>query len=431
VNAGKIESVLVLSPESPYPLHGGGQYRTASLIHYFARFAQVDLVLISESGKPALLPPGLVRSQKVIALPRHGKGVLERYARNARRAIRRVPPLIDRLSGLSEEIKEAIGNERYDLGVIEHFWLAPYLDDMQAACDEVALDLHNVESMLHHRCAQAGTGLIAAGHKRFAVASKELEAKLLPRFSTVLATSATDLDAAHAVAPGAKVVVYPNSLPGTAVEADSDADAGRVADTDPGVVVFSGNFEYHPNIDAARFLLDAIWPLVHQQVPGLRLRFVGRGDSHIRQFLPSGMGVEVTGPIENAREEIARAHLVVAPLRAGSGTRIKILEAWSAGKAVVATPMAAEGLAAEDGFNIVLAATAEAFADSILRLLADPSAMKMVGGNGKRTFDTRYTWEAAWASLDPIYHRAKADCPGSPDCGAQVARPAELSRYTG
>ena len=89
--------VLMLTPEPPYPLEGGGAYRIASLVHYFARFAEVDLILISESGHPALLPDGLVRSQQVIPLPHHDRGPAARYLRNAGRAMRGVPPLIDGL----------------------------------------------------------------------------------------------------------------------------------------------------------------------------------------------------------------------------------------------------------------------------------------------------------------------------------------------
>ena len=127
-------------------------------------------------------------------------------------------------------------------------------------------------------------------------------------------------------------------------------------------VVFSGNFEYHPNIDAVAFLVREIWPLVRRVYPELRLRLVGRGDRFIRHLLPSGpveqTGIEVTGPLPDAGAEIAQACIVVAPLRAGSGTRIKILEAWAAARCVVATPLAAEGLAAEDGVNIALASGA-------------------------------------------------------------------------
>src|SRR5277367_4130138 len=95
---------LLLSPEPPYPLQGGGAFRIASLLHYFAGFTEVDLILISDSGMPALLPEGLVRSQHVIPLPYHRRDVASRYFRNARRALRGVPPLVDRVSGLASPI---------------------------------------------------------------------------------------------------------------------------------------------------------------------------------------------------------------------------------------------------------------------------------------------------------------------------------------
>ena len=174
--------VLMLSPEPPYPLNSGGAYRTASLLHYFARFAQVDLILISESGAPALLPPGLVRSQQVIPLPHHNRGAVARYVRNARRAIRGVPPLIDRLAGLSAPIENAIGRRRYDIGIVEHFWGAPYVDRLSNCCKKTVIDLHNIESVLHNRYSGGSDGfrngvtnaiaerLIRAGQRRFAAA---------------------------------------------------------------------------------------------------------------------------------------------------------------------------------------------------------------------------------------------------------------------
>src|SRR5947209_14257491 len=130
----------MLSPEAPYPLNGGGAYRTASLLHYFARIAPVDLIFISNTGEPALIPDGLVRRQTVIALPRHRRDPLARYARNAIRAARGVPPLIDRLSGLGPAIQDAIAGERYDIGVAEHFWSAPYVPEMFRVCSRTILN---------------------------------------------------------------------------------------------------------------------------------------------------------------------------------------------------------------------------------------------------------------------------------------------------
>ena len=405
-----ITSVLMLSPEPPYPMHGGGPYRIASLVHYFSRFASVDLILISESGQPANVPRGLVRSQKIIPLTAHSKSTAARYWRNSRRAVRGVPPLIDRLSGQGPAIASAIGQTRYDLGIIEHFWCAPYIREMRDACETTLLDLHNVESVLHERCAANSSGLIAAGHKRFAAVSRSLEAELLPRFSSVLATSRDDAEAAGVIAPLAHIVVYPNALPWIEAPERKEEPAA-----DP-LVVFSGNFEYHPNIDAVRFLVSGIWPRLKERHPELRLRLVGRGDRFIRHLLPANSDIEITGEVPDALAEIRKATIVVAPLRIGSGTRIKILEAWAAARAVVATPLAAEGLTAENGGNIALEASACSFADMVDRLLSDRVERERLALAGRRMYERNYTWNAAWQSLERNLQ---------PACSVQ------LNRYTG
>jgi glycosyltransferase involved in cell wall biosynthesis len=407
-------NVLMLSPESPYPLDGGGAFRTASLLHYFARFAEVDLILFSESGSPALLPSGLVRSQHVIPLPRHDRRLAARYVRNARRAIRGIPPLIDRLAGLAATVEMAIGGRHYDVGVVEHFWCAPYIAQLESACSTTVLDLHNIESVLHDRCADLSSGfrdnLVGLGHRRFAAASRKLEAALLPRYSAVLAASADDAHLAGQIAPGARVHVYPNSLP--LADAPAAPESPRL--------VFSANFEYHPNIDAVRFLLAEIWPEVRRLHPALRLRLVGRGDQFIRHLLPSGRppqtGIEVTGPVPDARAEIAQARIVVAPLRAGSGTRLKILEAWAAARCVVATPLAAEGLAAKDGVNIALESDPLRFSHAISRLLDDSLTRQRMAAAGRHTFEDLYSWETAWKTLD---------------INLQLTRRSGLNGYTG
>jgi glycosyltransferase involved in cell wall biosynthesis len=380
----------MLSPEAPYPLNGGGAYRTASLLQYFARIASVDLIFISNTGEPALIPEGLVRRQKVIRLPHHRRDRLARYARNARRAARGVPPLIDRLSGLGPAIQNAIGSERYDIGVVEHFWAAPYVPDLFRVSSRTILNLHNVESVLHQRSGAAGGLLVRAAHARFARASRELEERLLPQFSLVLATSDEDAARVQEIAPGAATAVYPNALPWT--------DVPNVKTRNE--IVFSGNFEYHPNIDAVGFLIRDIWPAIRQARPDIRLRLVGRGDEHIRHFVRHDPSVDVTGPVGNALAEIAAAKLVIAPLRAGSGTRIKILEAWAAARPVVATPLAAEGLAAEHGVNCLIAENAVPFSTNVVKLLDSEQEMLRLGMRGRRTFEHQYNWEVVWKQLD-------------------------------
>jgi polysaccharide biosynthesis protein PslH len=385
---------LMLSPEPAYPLQGGGAFRIASLLHYFSRFAEIDLIEFSDSGLGADLPAGLVRSHHTIPLPQHSRSTLARYFRNGRRAILGVPPLIERLAGQDAPIEQAIADRRYDFGIVEHSWCAPYVNLLSRYCKQTVLDLHNVESVLHERCAALSGGLVRAGHKRFAAASRKLEQDLFPRFAVILATSEEDAAMVRDIAPGARVTVYPNALQW--VEVPRLPECRRI--------VMSGNFEYHPNIDAVAFLSKEIWPLLRRAFPDLRLRLVGRGDGSIRRLLPSGSveatGIEVTGPVDDALSEIAQAQVVVAPVRTGSGTRIKILESWAAARPVVATPLAAEGLDADAGVNIVLASGADEFAAEVGRLLRDPAARARIGSAGRRTFEDLYTWKTAWRKLD-------------------------------
>ena len=390
-------SVLVIAPEAPWPLQGGGAYRTASLIQYFAAHADVDLILFSETGQPALVPAGLLRSQTVIQLAQHSRSTSARYLRNIRRAIQGVPPLVDRLSGHEDEIARVLKGKHYDLGLVEHFWCAPYIAQISAACGTTVLDLHNIESVLHERCAEtsgglSGNGLVGAGHKRFAQRSRELEATFLPRYTAVLTPSQVDAYTVRRIAPGANVIVYPNAIPDAPyLSADEEST--------PPVVVFSANFEYHPNIDAVGCLVSTIWPEVMKVCPELRLRLVGRGDQYIRPLLPSGFPVEITGPIEDARAEIREARIVIAPLRAGSGTRIKILEAWAEGRPVVATSLAAEGLEYSEDTDLLIANDGPAFATAIAKLNQDSLLRARVGTAGRLLFEKHYTWQAAWKLL--------------------------------
>src|SRR5580658_304655 len=115
-------SALLLSPETPYPLAGGGALRTASLLHYLAQGHDVDLIVFRQPGgaHPAQdMPAGLVRRLTVIDLPANGRGLAARALRNAARMARRIPPLVDRFAGFTAQIAQATEG-RYQIGVIEH-----------------------------------------------------------------------------------------------------------------------------------------------------------------------------------------------------------------------------------------------------------------------------------------------------------------------
>jgi glycosyltransferase involved in cell wall biosynthesis len=385
-------AALLLAPESPYPPAGGGALRTASLLHYLAARYDTDVIVFRQPGDPdpaRLFPSGLARRVSTVDLRVHGRGLASRAARNAARVARRVPPLVDRFSGYAEEIAGAIGRETYEVGIVEHFWCAPYWTAVAPACVRAILDLHNVESVLHARCA-ADRGPQALAHRVFEPACRELERQWLPRFDTVLTASEEDARAVHAIAPGTRVRVYPNALPAAAPPLALDEEA----------IVFSGNMEYHPNRAAVRFFRQQVWPLLRDRWPGLAWRLVGKNPESVRRFTEGDPRIQVTGAVEDAVAELARSRVAVVPLLAGSGTRLKILEAWAAGLPVVSTSIGAEGLGAHPGEHLLIADTPAEFAEAVSRLLACIQLRSKLAAGGRLLLQKEFTWEKAWARLD-------------------------------
>jgi glycosyltransferase involved in cell wall biosynthesis len=353
----------------------------------------VDLILFRQPGAPdpsLQLPPGLVRHVTVIPLPPTGRGQAARVVRNSLRLLRRVPPLVDRFSGFQREVARAIGGARYEIGIIEHSWCAPYEEQISPACRRTVLDLHNIESMLHARCAAAAGPATAFAHRIFRDASLQVERIWLPQFSRVLAASPEDAAAALLIAPAAKVAVYPNAIPSVPLPPHADEN----------VVVFSGNMEYHPNISAVRFFRAEVWPLLRGRWPGLVWRLVGKNPSAVSRYTSGDPRIEVIGEVHDAVRELARTRVAVVPLLAGSGTRFKILEAWSAGLAVVSTTIGAEGLPARDGENLLLADGGPAFAAAVTRLLEDATLRRELGHAGRQLVEKELTWDSAWEKLN-------------------------------
>ena len=386
-------AALLLAPEAPYPLSGGGSLRTASLLEYLGRHYALDLIVFRQPGaaEPAsLLPAGLVRRVTVIDLPATRRSPAARAVRNAVRLARGVPPLVDRFAGFDAQVEQAVEGRSYEIGVIEHSWCAPYLERIAGACRRTVLDLHNVESVLHARCAQVEGGAVGLAHRIFGEASARFEAEWLPRFGEVLAPSAEDARSVALLAPGARVRVYPNAIPWTPVPPKTEEQ----------MIVFSGNLEYHPNLSAVRFFAREIWPTLRERWPHLVWRLVGKAPQSVEKLVPVDPRIQLSGPVEDAVAELARAQVAVVPLLAGSGTRFKILEAWAAALPVVSTSIGAEGLPARDGEHLLLADTAAAFADAVSRLLTCKNLRVSVGNSGRLLLEKEFTWVSAWASLD-------------------------------
>ncbi len=161
-----------------------------------------------------------------------------------------------------------------------------------------------------------------------------------------------------------------------------------------GEMLFVGTLSYVPNIDAVQFFHESIFPKIRRLAPNASLTIVGKEPERAILDLHDGSTCVVKGEVTDLTPHFASASLVVAPIRLGSGTRIKVLEALARGKAVVATSTAAEGLNLRPGIDLEIADSPEAFTGACVRLLADPAARRRLGAAGRLRVRELYHWGA-------------------------------------
>lgn len=284
----------------------------------------------------------------------------------------------------AETVRRAAAEKSLDLLQVEYQQMVPLATDIAAKTS--VLDLHNVESALVESYAHARRGVAATGLRAEAAALRRMERRTIRRFDHVVVVSEQER---KRLPDGARsVLVCPNGR-----------DPSAVLPPAPGpTVAFVATMGWRPNIDAALWLGRDIWPLVLAQVPEARLLLVGRDPAPSVVAL-AGENLEVTGTVADVTPYLAQSRVVVAPLRAGGGTRLKIMEALDVGRPVVATSVGCEGTEDLVGRGVVVADTAAGLADAIAGLLLDPARASALGRAGHDAVSADHTWDRALAPL--------------------------------
>ena len=208
----------------------------------------------------------------------------------------------------------------------------------------------------------------------------------------ILVTSASDAAIVSRIAPAARPQVYPNTIPGISSPLRHENET----------IAFSANMEYHPNTAAVRFFRHEVWPNLREQWPGLCWTLIGKNPNAVGQLVAGDPRIRLTGPVDDAIAELAKAKVAIVPLLAGSGTRVKILEAWAAGTPVVSTSIGAEGLPGQDGEHLLIADDPASFGGAISRLLASADLRRRLANSARALYERELTWEAGWVKLDKL-----------------------------
>ena len=366
----------------PSPANSGGRLRSAAVARRL-RSVSEEMVLCcfdDGSGRPADLEALGIEVRTVPWRPRGttlGRGILRTQSGSAGR-------FWD--PALAAVVRQALTERPTDVLQVEYSQLGAYLDAGPARTK--VLDFHNIESSLLRSYATSATGPKA----RLA----RLEARALERHERIGAEKA-DLVVVVSAKDGERLPGSPREV---LVCKNGWEPTAPLPPADEPVAAFVALMGWQPNVDAALWLAREVWPRVRARMPAARLLLVGRDPTPAVRAL-AGPDIEVTGTVPAIGPYLARSRVAVAPLRAGGGTRLKVLEALDAGRPVIGTSMGLEQLEDLIGCGAYAADDPAEFADRLLELLADGPRAADVGRQGHESVAERYGWDrvlAPWLS---------------------------------
>lgn len=392
--------ILAVTDFFPWPPRSGGLLRTSTAVEALTDAGHVDLFSLYDRREPEpVVPPG-VRLGRVGLAPYPdidasrrwrltwlfgGKGsavpmevAMRRSDEGPRRALR---AWLD-------------ASEGYDVVWFARATLFEWLG--RPDLGRTVVDLHDLESDKERRRAElmttAGPTVVDRMRTVAARAQARLNARRWAAFERSVATDAdrallaSDDDARRVALP--HVSVMPNTF------RRPSRPAGKKEPDDPPTLLFQGTFDYAPNVDGARWLVEEIGPRVRIRMPGTTIRLVGRSTKAV-EALHDPPDVVVVGQVPEMGPELARADVAVVPVRYASGTRIKILESFSHRVPIVSTTVGAEGLDVENNVHLLIADSADDVAAACERLVTDVALRARMVDAGEERYLDRYEFRAA------------------------------------
>lgn len=387
-------SLLVLSHRVPFPPHNGAALRTYNMLRLLAR--DYDIVgLCFDRHDRATAHLGLDRRLQGL----RAFGRFEAFP---------IPQELDRVRFVADHLRSVLTGRPYTWYTHDS---APFKTRLTTLLAEQRFDLVHLDSLdlvrllplvrelrvvcTHHNVESALLRRRGGAYLRFqARAIERAEREWLPRVALNIAVSPDDASAFRALAPDARVEVVPNGVDTEYFAPSEEPQSG---------CVFVGGTSWYPNRDALHWFTETIAPCLRARGVPVDVTWVGRAtDAELRAFAHVD-GLRLTGYVDDIRPYVDRAACYIAPLRVGGGTRLKLLDAWAMGKAIVATSIGAEGLGARNGEDMLIADTPDAFADAVARVLHDETLRRSLGAAARRTAVERFSWTTIGETVRALY----------------------------
>lgn len=389
--------ILMLTPYLPYPLLSGGQIRTYNLLKKLASKHEVTLFALikhhSETQHIAELEQycSEVRVFKRSEKPFTIKNIIKT-------GISSYPFLVIRnhVRDVTNAVESWINAHHPDLIHAETFYMMPHIPDTSIP---IILVEQTIEHLGYESYVQKAPALLRPILNLDVRKIKYWEEYYWKNSTRLVVMSQDDKRyIADTIGEEKKIEVVENG-----VDTEWFHEVSREEPEIP-TVLSVGTFKWLPNIEAVEYLVESIWPLVVAEIPTVRLKIVGNEPTKkVLNYQENDQTIHVLGRVPDIRHAFATAHVLVAPVLSGKGTRYKVLEAMASGTPVVATPTAVEGLNVTHGTHCLIGSTPEELAAHIADLLKNARRRTALAKAGKEFVSTHYDWKLISAKLDEIY----------------------------
>jgi len=380
-----MSKLLMITIELPYPASSGGRMKSWNMLKYLSQHFEVGLACPVKYGSQDI---AAMKSQiqlrhflhDAVEIPRTGKTLLQSYWHG-------IPINVFRSRSVALKNQIASIIQEYDVVLLDHYESAQYLPD--AYQGRVIFHAHNATYLMWERYANSDANWVyravtwAEGRR-----VKAAELAICQRADLVFA-SPNDIDSLVAVgAPRGKC----RETYHLGDDSQLQLPSIRFEDTQK-VLLYVGTLNWEANVDGLLWFFDKVWPQVKARQPDVQMKVVGsKPDPRLTAAAAHDTSIQFTGFVEDLEPLFASSRLFLAPLRFGSGIKVKVLNAMCRGLPTITTPVGAEGLAAQHMQHLSITDTADDMARSILQLLDDVPAWQRLEQQSRALVREKYTW---------------------------------------
>ncbi len=388
--------ITIVAQRFPYPLDKGDRLTIYHLIKFLSVRHQVTLITFKESSHdPAWEAELQPYCDRIETLP---ENTIRAYVNCAMGLFDSLPLQIhyshdpEMVSLVNRVIQETEPDLLYAHYIRMGHYILPHKQIPRVLAMQLSMTL-NYERLAKNAKTWVQKLLFSTEHRKLV----KFEADFARRFDQVMLISSRDLEAVNAVPPLENVFFNPHG-----VDYDYFSPDPTVA-KEKNSIVFTGNMNYRPNVDGAVYFCKEILPLIKERVPTVQVYIVGTDPTPEVLGLGSDSAVTVTGRVPDLRQYMRSAEVAIAPMRIVAGLLNKVLEALSMELPMVVTPQANEGIKAADGTHLVIADSAQAFADEVLNLLENPARRNELGVAAREFIKNKWSWDAHLEDLEETF----------------------------